>query len=330
MIYVGHILVLQVSFYDNSYLIRNYGKLQSCPLFGRTLKQMKYHMTTAHGPSPMCNTTTEEDPFYGPGQGATDGPPLWTNMCNAMINVFKPKARGCKIVDPTKSLAWERKCDAFVDDSHLLHSGDSMHASKEQIESNVKHDATTWAKFLWISGGALNMTKSFFALFHFTFARDGTPILNNAPNESTPIMTPTSPMPMLLKRADVRAPKRSLGMRMSGDSSQTSKPPNHDKPTEMEALAQKTKKFTRGTLTCPLKPHETMIACHQICLPSVCHSSACTTLSRQQWESIQSPLLCKLPPKLGLPRNFPRELVLGTKCHGGLGCLLYTSDAADE
>ena len=106
---------------------------------------------------------------------------------------------------------------------------------------------------------------------------------------------------------------------MSGDLSQTSKPPNHDKPTEMEALVQKTKKFTRGILTCPLKPHETMIAYHQIYLPSVCYSSACTTLSQQQWESIQNPLLYKLLPKLGLPRNFPRELVLGTKHHGGLG-----------
>ena len=79
----------------------------SCLLFGRTLKQMKHCITTACGPSSMFDTASAEDPFHGPGQGAMDGPSAWTNMCNTIMNAFKPKARGCKMADPTKTLVWK-------------------------------------------------------------------------------------------------------------------------------------------------------------------------------------------------------------------------------
>ena len=45
-----------------------------CLLFGRTLKQIKYYVTTACGPSSMFDATSPKDPFCGPDQGATDGP----------------------------------------------------------------------------------------------------------------------------------------------------------------------------------------------------------------------------------------------------------------
>ena len=130
---------------------------------------------------------------------------------------------------------------------------------------------------------------------------------------------PNVPHSHEIKKADMKAPKRSLGMRMSGNLSLTTKPQNDESITELEALEQNTKTFIRDILSCPLKPHETMIAYHQIYLASVCCSLACTTLSKKEWDSVQNPLLNKLLPKLGLPKTFPRELVLGTKHHGGLG-----------
>eukprot|EP00957_Ditylum_brightwellii_P150979 11496163-Ditylum_brightwellii.AAC.1 len=46
-------------------------------LTARTLEKMKYYMTTAKGISEEFNAHTEEEPMYGLGQGATDGPAKW-------------------------------------------------------------------------------------------------------------------------------------------------------------------------------------------------------------------------------------------------------------
>ena len=60
-----------------------------CLRFGRTLKQMKYHIAAACGPSALFNSTSDEDPFYGPGQGATDGPSAWNSTSNTNMCLFK-------------------------------------------------------------------------------------------------------------------------------------------------------------------------------------------------------------------------------------------------
>eukprot|EP00957_Ditylum_brightwellii_P138509 10557745-Ditylum_brightwellii.AAC.1 len=47
-------------------------------LMARTLEKMKYYMTTAKGILEEYNAHTEEEPMFGLGQEATDGPAKWT------------------------------------------------------------------------------------------------------------------------------------------------------------------------------------------------------------------------------------------------------------
>jgi hypothetical protein len=97
--------------------------LHICTLFARTLKMMKYYMVTAFGVSDECNQHSEEDPSYGIGQGATDGPPGWSGLSNIIIKSHNKKAHGSILTDPTKIIKVKRSVDMFVDDSSLIVNG---------------------------------------------------------------------------------------------------------------------------------------------------------------------------------------------------------------
>eukprot|EP00978_Attheya_sp_CCMP212_P014098 scaffold35789_cov28-Attheya_sp.AAC.1 len=78
--------------------------LHICSLFARTLKMMKFYMITAFGVSKEYNQHSGEEPSYGCGQGAIDGPPCWTLISNVIIKSHNKKAHGSILADPIKTI----------------------------------------------------------------------------------------------------------------------------------------------------------------------------------------------------------------------------------
>eukprot|EP00957_Ditylum_brightwellii_P170118 12949025-Ditylum_brightwellii.AAC.1 len=65
---------------------------------------MKYYMTMAKGILEEFNTHSEEEPMFGLGQEATDGPAKWTLLDNIKTKTYNKKAHGCTMHDPTKTI----------------------------------------------------------------------------------------------------------------------------------------------------------------------------------------------------------------------------------
>ena len=94
----------------------------ACVWLCKSLTQMKYHVTTAHGISDNCSMSTPERTLYGVGQGATDAPTGWLFISTILSQTQDDLGQGCTIADPTstKTVTWTHVI--FVDDTYLIHS----------------------------------------------------------------------------------------------------------------------------------------------------------------------------------------------------------------
>jgi hypothetical protein len=64
---------------------------------------------------------------------------------------------------------------------------------------------------------------------------------------------------------------------------------------------------------------ESAVAYNSFYMPSLVYGVPATTLTKEECEDIQRPVVNVILPKMGIVRSAPRKVVFGTKQHGGLG-----------
>ena len=105
------------------YLLYNKGGLHPKVMrfLSKALMRHRYFPITAHGVSNTGNGHTPSTPFFGPGQGSSDGTNGWGLVHDKLAKVYTRMAEtGCfKGVKGT--LMWRAVMGAFVDDISLLH-----------------------------------------------------------------------------------------------------------------------------------------------------------------------------------------------------------------
>jgi hypothetical protein len=64
---------------------------------------------------------------------------------------------------------------------------------------------------------------------------------------------------------------------------------------------------------------ESAVAYSSLYMPSLGYGVPATTLTKEECEDIQRPVVNAILPKMGIARSAPRKVVFGTKKYGGLG-----------
>eukprot|EP00957_Ditylum_brightwellii_P115487 8809235-Ditylum_brightwellii.AAC.1 len=64
--------------------------------FAQTLEKMQYHMSTEKGVLEEFTCHSDNHPYYGTGQGATDSPSKWNFNDNIIAKAYGKKAYGCR------------------------------------------------------------------------------------------------------------------------------------------------------------------------------------------------------------------------------------------
>eukprot|EP00978_Attheya_sp_CCMP212_P034031 scaffold140589_cov66-Attheya_sp.AAC.2 len=141
---------------------------------------MKFYMIIAFGVSTEYNQHSGEEPSYGCRQGATDGPPCWTLISNVIIKSHNKKAHGSILADPIKTIKVKRSVDMFVDNSSLIVNAANPTLTAETIMERTQNDITSWSKFLWISGGLLELTKTKYYMLIWRFSSRVVPVPDGA------------------------------------------------------------------------------------------------------------------------------------------------------
>ena len=130
-------------------------------------------MVTAFGVSEKYNQHSDETPSYGIGQGAKDGPPGWTGVSDIIIKSHNTKAHRSILEYPVKTIKVKRSADMFVNDASLTVNDSNPQMSAETIMEKTQNDISSWNKFLWISGGLLDLSKTKYYMLICQFTEQG-------------------------------------------------------------------------------------------------------------------------------------------------------------
>eukprot|EP00957_Ditylum_brightwellii_P047520 3609056-Ditylum_brightwellii.AAC.1 len=175
---------------------------------------MKYHMTTTKGISEEYNSHSQEEPMYGSGQGATDGPVKWTLKDNGITKTYNKKAPDCRMHNPRKSIQKKQNSARFMDDATKLHNVERFDIKATKLMHQNQTDVNLHGRYLWVSGGHLELNKAIYDLLIWKFDKWGRPRLwsdNELPKSKVKVIEATG-IKVQLQQADVNITKRMLGV----------------------------------------------------------------------------------------------------------------------
>jgi len=107
-----------------------------------------YHVKHAQGVSTQYNQHSEQDPWYGAGQGARDACACWIVQANSMISVYHTHTNSWQIMCPDYRNPLQLGLDAFIDDTDLMTATTLPNCRLHQSRwpNTIWHYGTTFCK----------------------------------------------------------------------------------------------------------------------------------------------------------------------------------------
>jgi hypothetical protein len=237
-------------------------------IWEQTLCHIVHRVETAYGLSAACYGYSPDSPIHGPGQGSRGGPGSCSTMTSALIEAMDRLSHGLTLFDPSQAHSHSSNVKMFIDDAsnstgkflRWLHDP----PTPLEVTDLLRHDAQTWERLLWTSGGLLNLTK---CLFYVAFWRFDT--------EGRASLTPTSELPPLLLSSgsspgtlpviqyNPDQAHRYLGNQMA---------PTFQMKTAYAELLATSNNFARQLAASPLSRQDTWIAYFAVYLPAMIYT----------------------------------------------------------
>jgi Reverse transcriptase (RNA-dependent DNA polymerase) len=299
-----------------------------------TLRQMQYKVKTVFGVSDAHYTGTTDAPLAGIGQGSGASPAVWLSICAILLGAYnKATPMHIKFRDPTGQLISTRGADAFVDDTTLGFNGEhDIPLSLTTMIESLTTCAQLWEKLLHSTGGALELTKCFYRLLHWTWDHSGQP-------QMTPLIEiDKAPTPGIYQLN----PKESFSIQLSQGSDTTKTTILHKNPNisskslgvlsnpmgnwddEASRLLTKSNAYAVQTLSHKMRRQDASRAHHSIWSAQMTYSLPVTGMNTKQLETIQKKARWASLGKMGYNQNFPRAVVYGPIEKGGLNMVDLT------
>jgi hypothetical protein len=158
-------------------------------MWEQVLYNIVHKVKTGFGLSKDRHTFSNDSPIYGPGQGSRGGPGSCSTMTSILIDGMPKLCNGLHFTDPGQQLQYASSVNMFVDDASNCTNLflDWLHEPPhvEDVVEMTRHDSQTWERFLWTSGGLLNLTKCAFYIIAWQFDTEGR--ASYVPNMTSPI-----------------------------------------------------------------------------------------------------------------------------------------------
>ena len=300
-------------------LCQKHGVPQSaCMMVAMSLINACYSIKTGFGVSEGTYSSTASQPTHGPGQGSRLASALWMIISCMLFSAMDKTCHGATFCDPSNELIHRRTSDGFVDDvTHWFNLGlrhSLLHSvSVDDIASGLEREGQSWERFLWTTGGKLELSKCLYYILYYLFEPDGTPRLESASNMGDDLVSLTSglePIPNNIEHRDCSKAHRTLGMWPA---------PTGSTNAQFEESLTKSKRFAKGVVKAPMSRFQANSAYWTMYIPSITFGFGSTFMDDEQLDSIQKPMMNAILPKMGYSSKTSRDVVFGPRQFLGIG-----------
>jgi hypothetical protein len=203
----------------------------------------------------------------------------------------------------------------FVDDAsnctnHFLEWLHEPPSLKEAVQM-TRHDSQTWERFLWTSGGLLNLSKCAFYILAWQFDIEGR--ATYIPKQAIPDLQLTSgnqPGSSKVKQLNYDETHQYLGNRLSIRMQMTQ---------AFEAIHATAQSYSSRILCSNLTCRDTWVAYFAVFVTLMTYTLSVSHHSPRKLQKIQSAATRATLMKLGFNRNTAHRVVYGPSRYGGLG-----------
>jgi hypothetical protein len=284
-------------------------------MWEQTLYHIVHQVKTVYGLSEASYQYSDASPTIGPGQGSRGGPAACSTTTSPLLEAMDKLCHGVQFLDPSQSRSYTATANMFVDDASNSTNQFLrwLHESPDppDVVSLLQHDAQTWERLLYTSGGLLNITKCLYYISCWKFDSEGLPSpvpkLDIQPPLTLTSGVSTDPTPVPHHNFDEA--HRYLGDWLSVNMQMT---------TAFQKLSESGRKYSTRLLTSPLSKRDAWIAYFAVFFPAITYTFAVTHHSPKTLRTLQSGLTRATLLKLGFNRNTPLAVVYGPSLHGAL------------
>jgi hypothetical protein len=150
-------------------------------MWEQVLYNIIHKVKTGFGISTSGYSFTTESPIHGPGQGSKGGPSSCSTVTSILIDSMTRLFHGLKFSDPSQQTWYATATNMFIDDASNCANSfvNWLHTppARNNIAEMLRHDAHTWERLLWTSGGLLSLLKCAYYILAWQFDAEGRPSL---------------------------------------------------------------------------------------------------------------------------------------------------------
>jgi ribonuclease HI len=184
---------------------RKYGMCKEvCVVQGRTLQEARYHLKTKKGVSAEFVKHSYGIPWFGPGQGSTNGPFMWLFISSTCFDFYCAKAKGAFYETPDHFVNMLLHVVGFVDDctirvNNFKSTPDYINNPPPELGYLVAaaaKDQQLWHDVMTSVNQQLELLKCKYHLIRYRFKDTGAPVMvdDNFPKPGQPGEPPFAPM----------------------------------------------------------------------------------------------------------------------------------------
>jgi len=141
-------------------------------LHAQTQCQQRYHVKHAYGVSKEYNQHSDQNPWYGAGQGMGDAATRWVVQSHSLITAYHSEAKVWNLINPIMHEHTPMGIDAYMDDTNQLLGNDHSSFLAPLLPA-AQANIDLWQGLIQASGGTLNPTKCSWTPFLWAYNQLG-------------------------------------------------------------------------------------------------------------------------------------------------------------
>lgn len=277
---------------------------------GQTLQHARYHLKTSLSETSTYWKHSSHTPIYGTGQGSGISPGVCCMTYSDLFDVHSELNFPSHYTCPNSTSSTTVHNIGFVDDTTTTTNDFCQSAALPLpvLLSQLQHSVQKWNDLLYVSGGALELSKTELYALTWSFSPLGFPLPDNNTSKSITLSSSSSTFSVQVSPSSHSF--KILGFYLSM---------TQNMDAQFEAALKKCHQRAHAISGSSTDHRESWLAYFSVWFPSLVYILPLTTFDAKQCFRLQSKPTSLFLQKCGYASTTKRLLVFASRASGGLG-----------